>query len=110
MGTEYKASFTPLDIWSHRVLHRNPRDRERTSLKLGERPATSKIHVDMFSLPSPHPSSHLVCPFIAVEIFPIVARSLLVVVALMVVVVVVSTITPRVQRGDDDNDDDDDER
>ena len=66
-----------------------------------ERPATSKIHVDAFSLPS-SPSLHTVCPFIAVEIFPIVARSLLVVVALMVVVVV-STITdtvftPRVQR------------
>lgn len=30
MGTEYKASFTPLDIWSHRVPPRNPREERRT--------------------------------------------------------------------------------
>lgn len=77
MGTEYKASFTPLDIWSHRVLPRNPR--ERSSLKLAneQRRETTDDEQDLRRrVFSPLVSS------ILVEIFPIVA-------ALLVVFVVV---------------------
>lgn len=49
MGTEYKASFTPLDIWSHRVLPRNPRARtERRNVRPQRGGSTS---ASLFLLP-----------------------------------------------------------